>query len=84
MMHLLKRSQKAGARVYEELHLVPRRCIIDFVLYWASLVGQSMHIRYSCGLCYTSIRITYAGFDPLLEIVPGGGIVKNVYPIPPL
>ena len=84
MVHLLKRSQKAGARVYEELYLVPRRCIIDFVLYWATLVGHSMHIRYSCGLRYTFDRVTYAGFDPLLEIVSGGGIVKNLYPIPTL
>ena len=83
-MHLLKKSQKAGARVYEEVHLVPRRCIIDFVLYWASLVDQNMHIRYSCGLWYTSMRVTYIGFDPLLEIVYGGGCIKNVYPIPPL
>ena len=68
-MHLLKKSQKAGARVYEEVHLVPRRCIIDFVLYWATLVGESRHIRYSCGMWYTSIWVTYVGFDPLLEIV---------------
>ena len=83
-MHLLKRSQKAGARVYEELHLVPRRCIIDFVLYWATLVGQGWHIRYLCGIGNAPIQVTYAGFDPLLEIVPGGGYIENLYPIPPL
>ena len=83
-MHLLKRSQKAGARVYEELHLVPRRCIIDFVLYWATLVGQGWHIRFLRGICNVPIQVTYASFDPLLEIVPGGGTLQNVYPIPPL
>ena len=43
-----ERSQQAGARVNKELSLVPRRCIIDLILYWATLVGQGMHISYSC------------------------------------
>ena len=43
-----ERSQQAGARVNKELSLVPRRCIIDLISYWATLVGQRMHISYSC------------------------------------
>ena len=80
---LLKRSPKASARdqvsspsTQESHHAL--------ILYWATLVGQGWHIRYLCGICNAPIQVTYAGFDPLLEIVPGGGYIQNLYPIPPL